>query len=149
MSDTSWGGCLEARPNGYEETDDAPSRHARYAVRAVLRAGRSGQLSAYSGYTTYLTDGVTGNQDTRLKRSAKVHRTKTRPIRNKDCNLQKIQPLTNNKSRSGPGQRHDHDRQHARRHRRGLGLAHAVADGALHRRLAVRRRRTGRRRWCS
>jgi len=96
MSNKSWGGCMEARPNGYEETDDAPSA-ATPATRFVPYFEPDGpDSSAYSGYTTYVSDGTTGNQDTRLMRYQKYSgQNKTDP--NKDCNLQKILPLTNNK----------------------------------------------------
>ncbi len=96
MSNKSWGGCLEARPNGLEVTDDAPDA-ALPDTRWVPYFEPDGpDASAYSGYTTYITDGVNSNQDTRLRRSAKyVNQNKTNP--NTDCNLQKILPLTNNK----------------------------------------------------
>lgn len=96
MSSKSWGGCLEARPNGLEELDTAPTA-AQADTRWVPYFEPDGpDSSAYSGYTTYITDGVSGNQDTRLRRSAKYSgQNKTDP--NKDCNLQKILPLTNKK----------------------------------------------------
>jgi Flp pilus assembly protein TadG len=96
MSNKSWGGCLEARPNGLEETDDAPDV-AFPDTRWVPYFEPDGpDSSAYSGYTTYISDGINSNQDTRLRRSAKYSgQSKTDP--NKDCNLQKILPLTNNK----------------------------------------------------
>lgn len=96
MKNSSWGGCLEARPNGLEELDTAPTVGTPDSRWVPYFEPDGPDSSAYSGYTTYLTDGVTGNQDTRLKRSAKyVNQTKTNP--NADCNLQKILPLTNNK----------------------------------------------------
>jgi hypothetical protein len=53
--------------------------------------------SAYSGYDTYISDGISGNQDTRLRNSAKyVGKAVNNP--NGDCNLQTILPLTNNKT---------------------------------------------------
>lgn len=95
MSNKSWGGCLEARPNGKEETDDAPSSTADTKFVPYFEPDGP-DSSAYSGYTTYVSDGVTGVQDTRLKNSAKyVGQNKTNP--NADCNLLAIQPLTNNK----------------------------------------------------
>jgi Flp pilus assembly protein TadG len=96
MSKQSWGGCVEARPNGYEETDDPPSAGTPDTRFVPYFEPDGPDNSAYSGYTTYVTDGVTGNQDTRLRRSAKyVGQNKTNP--NADCNMQKILPLTNNK----------------------------------------------------
>jgi hypothetical protein len=96
MKNSSWGGCLEARPNGYEELDTPPSAGTPDTRWVPYFEPDGPDSSAYSGYTTYLTDGVTGNQETRLRRSAKyVNQTKTNP--NADCNLQKITPLTNNK----------------------------------------------------
>lgn len=96
MKNSSWGGCLEARPNGYEELDTPPSAGTPDTRWVPYFEPDGPDSSAYSGYTTYITDGVTGNQETRLKRSAKyTNQTKTEP--NNDCNLQKITPLTNNK----------------------------------------------------
>jgi Flp pilus assembly protein TadG len=96
MSNKSWGGCLEARPNGYEELDTAPTA-AIPDTRWVPYFEPDGpDSSAYSGYNSYVSDGGNGNQDTRLRRSSKyVGQNKTNP--NTDCNLQKILPLTNNK----------------------------------------------------
>jgi Flp pilus assembly protein TadG len=96
MSNKSWGGCMEARPNGYEETDDAPSAGTPSTLFVPYFEPDGPDSSAYSGYTTYVSDGTTGNQDTRLRRYQKYSgQNKTDP--NKDCNLQKILPLTNNK----------------------------------------------------
>lgn len=95
MSNKSWGGCLEARPNGLEETDTAPSNTANTKFVPYFEPDGP-DSSAYSGYTTYVSDGVTGNQDTRLKNAAKYSgQNKTNP--NADCNLLAIVPLTNNK----------------------------------------------------
>jgi hypothetical protein len=96
MSNKSWGGCLEARPSGYEETDDAPSA-ATPDTRWVPYFEPDGpDSSAYSGYTTYVSDGTSSTQDTRLRRYQKyAGQNKTDP--NKDCNMQTIVPLTNNK----------------------------------------------------
>ncbi|MEQ1866651.1 MAG: pilus assembly protein [Alphaproteobacteria bacterium] len=96
MRNSSWGGCLEARPNGLEQLDTAPTAGNADSRFVPYFEPDGPDSSAYSGYTTYLSDGGNGNQDTRLKRSAKyVNQTKTNP--NADCNLQKILPLTNNK----------------------------------------------------
>jgi Flp pilus assembly protein TadG len=96
MSNKSWGGCMEARPNGYEETDDAPSAGTPSTLFVPYFEPDGPDSSAYSGYTTYVTDGTNSNQDTRLRRYQKyAGQNKTDP--NKDCNLQKILPLTNNK----------------------------------------------------
>lgn len=97
MSNKSWGGCLEARPGGYEETDDAPNIATPNTLFVPYFEPDGPDSSAYSGYTTYVTDGTNSNQDTRLKRYQKyAGQNKTDP--NKDCNLQTIQPLTNSKS---------------------------------------------------
>jgi len=94
MSNKSWGGCVEARPNGYEETDDAPS--AGTPDTLFVPYFEPDGPNSPSGYTTYINDGVSGNEETRLKNSAKyVGQNKTNP--NADCNMQKILPLTNNK----------------------------------------------------
>jgi Flp pilus assembly protein TadG len=96
MRNSSWGGCLEARPNGLEELDSAPTAGTPDTRWVPYFEPDGPDSSAYSGYTTYLSDGVSGNQETRLRRSAKyVNQTKTNP--NADCNMQRIQPLTNNK----------------------------------------------------
>jgi Flp pilus assembly protein TadG len=96
MSNKSWGGCMEARPNGYEETDDAPSAGTPSTLFVPYFEPDGPDSSAYSGYTTYVSDGTTGNQDTRLRRYQKYSgQNKTDP--NKDCNMQRILPLTNNK----------------------------------------------------
>ena len=96
MSNKSWGGCLEARPNGYEELDTPPSA-ATPDTRWVPYFEPDGpDSSAYSGYTTYVSDGTTGNQEKRLKRSAK-YSGKSLNNPNNDCNMQKILPLTSNK----------------------------------------------------
>ena len=95
MNNKSWGGCLEARPNGLEELDDAPTSPDTRFVPYFEPDGPDS--SAYSGYTTYVNDGGTGNQDTRLRRSSKyVGLNSNAP--NADCNMQKILPLTNNKA---------------------------------------------------
>lgn len=96
MSNKSWGGCLEARSSGYEETDEAPSAGTPDTRWVPYFEPDGPDSSAYSGYTTYVSDGTTSNQDTRLKRYQKyAGQNKTDP--NKDCNMQTIVPLTNNK----------------------------------------------------
>ena len=96
MNNKSWGGCLEARPNGLEETDDAPMAGTPNTRFVPYFEPDGPDSSAYSGYTTYVSDGGSGNQDTRLRRSSKyVGQNKTNP--NSDCNMQRILPLTNNK----------------------------------------------------
>ena len=96
MRNSSWGGCLEARPNGHEELDTAPTAGTPDSLWVPYFEPDGPDSSAYSGYTTYLSDGISSNQDTRLRRSAKyVNQSSTRP--NSDCNMQAILPLTNNK----------------------------------------------------
>jgi Flp pilus assembly protein TadG len=96
MSSKSWGGCVEARPNGYEELDEAPSAGVADTRFVPYFEPDGPDSSAYSGYTTYVSDGGNGNQDTRLRRASKYNgQNKTNP--NADCNMQKILPLTNNK----------------------------------------------------
>jgi len=97
MSNKSWGGCLVARPNGLEETDDPPSASDPDSLWVPYFEPDGPDSSAYSGYTTYVSDGGGGNEDTRLKRASKyVNQSTTGP--NTDCNMQKILPLTNNKA---------------------------------------------------
>jgi hypothetical protein len=96
MSNKSWGGCLEARPNGLEETDDPPEAGNPNTLWVPYFEPDGPDSSAYSGYTTYITDGISGDQETRLRRSQKyVGQNRTQP--NADCNMQRILPLTNNK----------------------------------------------------
>ena len=97
MSNKSWGGCLEARPAGLEVLDTAPTAASPNTRWVPYFEPDGPDSSAYSGYTTFITDGVSGNQETRLMRSAKyVGQNKTNP--NADCNMQKILPLTNIKA---------------------------------------------------
>lgn len=96
MSNKSWGGCVEARPSGYEETDDAPDAGTPNTRFVPYFEPDGPDSSAYSGYTTYVSDGGSGNQDTRLRRATKYSgQNRTNP--NADCNMQAILPLTNNK----------------------------------------------------
>jgi len=96
MSNKSWGGCVEARPNGYEETDDAPNAGTPNTLFVPYFEPDGPDSAAYNGYVTYVSDNGNGNQDTRLRRSSKYSgQNKTNP--NADCNMQKILPLTNNK----------------------------------------------------
>lgn len=97
MNNRSWSGCLEARPNGQEELDTVPSA-AQPDTRWVPYFEPDGPDSnAYSGYTTYTQDGVSGNQETRLRNAAK-YAGKALSQPNSDCNMQKILPLTNSKA---------------------------------------------------
>lgn len=97
MTNRSWGGCLEARPGGLEELDTVPNA-AQPNTRWVPYFEPDGPDSnAYGGYTTYVADGVGGNQEARLRNSAKYSgRALNQP--NSDCNMQRILPLTNNKA---------------------------------------------------
>lgn len=97
MTNQSWAGCLEARPAGLEELDTAPTSAVPNTRWVPYFEPDGPDSSAYSGYTTYVTDGVNGNQETRLMRSAKyVAKNVSNP--NADCNILKILPLTNSKS---------------------------------------------------
>ena len=95
MSNQSWGGCLEARPNGLEELDTPPTIGNPDSLWVPYFYPDEPDATAYSGYShTYLTDGITSTQDTRLKRSAKyVGKNNAGP--NTGCTMLKIQPLTN------------------------------------------------------
>jgi Flp pilus assembly protein TadG len=96
MANKSWGGCMEARPNGYEETDDPPDAGTPDTRFVPYFEPDGPNNPPYSGYTTYVNDGVAGVQDVRLRNSAKyVGQNRTNP--NADCNLQRILPLTNHK----------------------------------------------------
>lgn len=96
MSNQSWGGCLEARPNGYEELDTAPTTGTPDTLWVPYFYPDEPDSSAYSGYNhSYLTDGTTGTQDTRLKRYQKYSgQNNSGP--NTGCSMLAIQPLTNN-----------------------------------------------------
>jgi Flp pilus assembly protein TadG len=96
MNNRSWGGCVEARPNGYEETDDAPSAGTPDTRFVPYFEPDGPDSNAYGGYTTYTSDGISGNQDTRLRRSQK-YAGKSLSQPNTDCNMQRILPLTNSK----------------------------------------------------
>ena len=96
MSNQSWGGCLEARPNGLEELDTAPTVGTPDTMWVPFFVPDEPDAAAYSGYShTYLTDGINSTQDPRLRRSAKyVGKNNTGP--NTGCDMLEIQPLTNN-----------------------------------------------------
>ena len=96
MSGQSWGGCLEARPNGLEELDTAPTAGNPDSKWVPFFVPDEPDAGAYAGYShTYLTDGVNSTQDPRLKRSAKyVGKNNAGP--NTGCSMLSIQPLTNN-----------------------------------------------------
>lgn len=97
MSGQSWGGCLEARPNGLEELDTAPTVSQPDTLWVPYFEPDGPDATAYGGYTTYTSDGTTGVQDVRLRRSAK-YAAKALAQPNSDCNLQQILPLTNSKT---------------------------------------------------
>ena len=95
MSGQSWGGCLEARPNGYEELDTAPTTGTPDTLWVPFFQPDEPDSSAYSGYNhSYLTDGVNSTQDTRLKRYQK-YAGQNNAGPNTGCSMLKIQPLTN------------------------------------------------------
>jgi Flp pilus assembly protein TadG len=90
-----WAGCVEARPAGLEELDTAPSaavpdtRWVPFFQPDEPDSGGYGQ--------NYLADGVSGTPQQRMMNSAKyAGRNTNRP--NQDCSMQKILPLTNNKT---------------------------------------------------
>ncbi len=95
MSNQSWGGCLEARPNGLEELDTAPAVGTPDTLWVPFFYPDEPDGAAYGGYShTYLSDGVNSTQDPRLKRSAKyVGKNNAGP--NTGCTMLQIQPLTN------------------------------------------------------
>ena len=96
MSSQSWGGCLEARPNGYEELDTPPSSGTPDTLWVPFFVPDEPDAVAYPGYShTYLTDGINSTQDPRLKRYQKyAGQNNSGP--NTGCNMLAVQPLTNN-----------------------------------------------------
>jgi Flp pilus assembly protein TadG len=97
MSNQSWGGCLEARPNGYEELDTAPTTGTPDTLWVPFFQPDEPDSSSFSGYNhNYLSDGSTSTSaDTRLKRYQKyAGQNNSGP--NTGCNMLQIQPLTNN-----------------------------------------------------
>jgi Flp pilus assembly protein TadG len=91
-----WAGCVEARPNGLEELDTAPSAaqpNTRWVPFFQPDEPDNGGYAA-----NYLNDGVTtGTPQQRMMNSAKyANRNTNRP--NDDCSMQKILPLTNSKA---------------------------------------------------
>ncbi len=95
MKNQSWGGCLEARPNGLEELDTPPTVGTPDTLWVPYFYPDEPDAAAYAGYShTYLADGVAGTQDPRLKSSAKyINQNNAGP--NTGCTMLKIQPLTN------------------------------------------------------
>jgi Flp pilus assembly protein TadG len=95
MRNSSWGGCVEARPNGLEELDTPPTASNPNTLWVPFFQPDEPDNGGYGN--NYLSDGVGGTPEQRLMNSAKyVNRQSTRP--NSDCSMQRILPLTNNKA---------------------------------------------------
>ena len=93
MSGQSWGGCLEARPNGYEELDTAPTSGTPDTLWVPFFVPDEPDAANYPGYShTYLTDGVNSTQDPRLKRYQK-YAAQNNNGPNTGCDMLKVQPL--------------------------------------------------------
>jgi Flp pilus assembly protein TadG len=90
-----WGGCVEARPNGLEETDTPPE----VANPDSLWVPYFQPDEPDNGnYNSYLDDQLpAGSQDERFKNSAKYNGQNTDGP-NTDCTMQKVLPLTNDKA---------------------------------------------------
>ncbi|HAH09265.1 MAG TPA: pilus assembly protein TadG [Alphaproteobacteria bacterium] len=98
MRSSTWGGCVEARADGHDELDTAPSVTSPATLFVPFFQPDEPDSSAYPNYSqNYMSDGVAGDEMARLRNSAKyVNRRSTRP--NQDCNIQAVMPLTNNKA---------------------------------------------------
>ncbi|MBI1211720.1 MAG: hypothetical protein GC190_09680 [Alphaproteobacteria bacterium] len=97
MSNKSWGGCLEARPNGYEELDTAPTTGTPDTLWVPFFQPDEPDSSSFWGYSdNYLSDGTNSSSaDTHLKRYQKYNGSSSNGP-NSGCDLLAIQPLTNN-----------------------------------------------------
>ena len=140
MSNKSWGGCVEARPSGYEETDDEPSAGTPDTLFVPYFEPDGPDSSAYSGYTTYVSDGAFEQSGHAIEALGEICRAEQdEPERG----LQHAEDFAADQQQSHaaePSERHDLDRIHAYCARRIVGLAHLVADGALYGRQRLRRR---------
>ncbi|HAH11629.1 MAG TPA: hypothetical protein DCL48_16155, partial [Alphaproteobacteria bacterium] len=98
MNQSSWSGCVEARAEGHEELDTPPSASNPATRWVPFFNPEEPDNPPYSGYSrNWTSDGVTGDQNTRLRNSNKyVGKKNTRP--NTDCSMQPILALTNSKS---------------------------------------------------
>jgi Flp pilus assembly protein TadG len=97
MRNSAWSGCVEARPNGLEETDEAPSSANPGSLFVPFFQPDEPDKGNYAN--NYLADGVAGGtQDAdAMRNSAKyVNRTSNRP--NSECTIKNVVPLTNDKA---------------------------------------------------
>jgi Flp pilus assembly protein TadG len=97
MRNSSWSGCVEARPNGLEETDEPPS--SRNPASQWVPFFQPDEPDKGNYANNYLADGVpNGTQDTDAMRNAAKYagRTSNRP--NSECTIKNIVPLTNDKA---------------------------------------------------
>ena len=97
MQNQTWQGCVEARPNGLEELDTAPSAGTP-DTRWVPYFEADGP-DGNGNYSDYVPDLLAGNptDEQRLKNSLKyVAQNNTNSQR--DCNIATVVPLTNVKS---------------------------------------------------
>eukprot|EP00439_Symbiodinium_sp_Y106_P088496 s1_g1032.t1 len=99
IQNRSWPGCVEARPNGLDELDTPPSAGNPDTLWVPWFA--PDEPSGYSGYyNNYLSDGTSGNQDTRQRNADKYDdayvSSSSRGPQN-GCGMEPITPLTNDK----------------------------------------------------
>jgi Flp pilus assembly protein TadG len=96
MTNSSWGGCVEARPNGLEELDTSPDP-TQVSTRWVPFFNPDEPDSDGDYNQDYFSDGTTGTDTVRLRKSSKyVGKTSTKP--NVDCSMQKVLAMTNAKA---------------------------------------------------
>jgi hypothetical protein len=95
MRNSSWGGCVEARPNGLEELDTPPSATDPNTLWVPFFQPDEPDTGNFA--SDYIRDRTTGTPEERLMHTPKYNGVQsTRP--NDDCSMQKILPLTNNKA---------------------------------------------------
>jgi Flp pilus assembly protein TadG len=99
IQNRSWIGCVEARPNGLDELDTPPTIGNPDSLWVPWFA--PDEPSGYSGYyNNYLSDGTSGDQDTRQRNADKYDNayvsSSSRGPQN-GCGMEPITPLTNDK----------------------------------------------------
>jgi hypothetical protein len=91
-----WNGCVEARPNGLEETDTAPNIANPNTLWVPYFQPDEPDNGNYNSYLDDQVPNGTSVED-RLVNSAK-YAGQTSDSPNTDCSMQKILPLTNDKA---------------------------------------------------
>jgi len=95
-SGVKWRGCVEARPNGLEATDTAPSAGSPDTRWVAYMQPDEPSLSGYN--TSYISnDGSTGTWDQRLRKSSKYANVNS-STPHSGCGMEPVLALTNNRS---------------------------------------------------